>query len=144
MARTEGLTRRAVLGGTGALLALAANSDAIAADEPRAAAIAEASRPASAEAMKELWRRKYRIRIANDYRWTARFVLCDMREGVHHRVDVPGRGNYESRQEMFGGDRVAIVWDEFLGRILAYDRVMLNANVEFTIDANGNLTWRYA
>ena len=153
MKKQEKLTRRAVIGtaGLAAAAALAGPpSELQAASAEAQSTIAESiqsmyqgmTREQIRDQQRALATQRYKLRILNNFTWPVRVVVCSFKPRVHHNVEVAGGGGTysQSHPEMYGGHRVAIVWDPFTEQILDYQDIQLDHDMTFTIDAGGSLT----
>jgi hypothetical protein len=91
---------------------------------------------------KNLYTQYFKIRIKNNYPWNLVFGIFGMVAPMEWRKTVAGSGGQyqNSNAEIRGGERVAIVWDDFSESILDFQWVLINGHVTVDVDGAGLMT----
>ena len=142
------LNRREIFGAAGAaavLTGMPGEARAAQGYQQRVANVQQ-QRQALQQQNQQLATQSFKIRILNQHIWPLRFGIfgmrgANLRAGMQYRATVNGNGGtHVSPRDINGGERMAIVWDEFSEAIVDYLPIVVNRDLTFTIDATGLLS----
>jgi hypothetical protein len=147
------VSRRQMLGAAGLATAVAAVPRSLHAEQrarvqQRVAAI-ESNRPQWKGRNTGLAPKEFKIRIRNDFKWDVVFGIFGMRDGflgyhqnMQWRRRVKAGASYQSgpNKPINGGERIAVIWDEFSEAILDFESVLVDSDLTIEIDSFGDMT----
>ncbi|MCG8434691.1 MAG: hypothetical protein MJA83_11735 [Gammaproteobacteria bacterium] len=85
---------------------------------------------------------RFKIRIQNNFTWDIKFGLFGISHPQEWRRRINGGGNtYQSRRaEISGGERAAVIWDDFSEAMLDLQWVLVNRDITIEVDTAGVMT----